>query len=75
MKISRNKMKTFVCSLIGTSLMIILLCGFIIVEKNTRHIAFGDNSPFFICEREKIFPSFFKIHFMGRDYIYRRVNQ
>ena len=74
MKIRENKMRIFLSSLVGTALIIALLCGFIIVEKNTRYIAFGDDSRFFICERKKILPSFLKIHFMGKDYIYSKEN-
>ena len=55
--------------MIGTLLLLVLLSGFIIVEKNTRYIAFGDTSPFFSysCnEQNKLFS--LSVHFMGNDY-------
>ncbi len=69
----KSKVKTFFCALIGTSLFIVLLTGFVIAEKNTRYIAFGDNSPLITYEYKNFKLYFLKIHFMGKDYIiYKR---
>ncbi len=69
MKHSNDFLRTFLCSLTSTILFIFLLTGFVLAEKNTRSIAFGDNSPFFICEHKGLKIYFIKIHFMGKDYI------
>ena len=69
MKLSNETLRTFLCSLASTILFIFLLTGFVVAEKNTRSIAFGDNAPFFICEHDGLRLHFLKIHFMGRDYI------
>lgn len=69
MRFSKNNIKIFFCSLAGTFLLLTLLCGFILVEKNTRYIAFGDNTPFFVYQQEKNMPYFVRLHFMGSDYV------
>ena len=75
MKLLKNDIKVFFYSFLGTSLVFALCCGFVIVEKNTRYIAFGDTSPFFIFKHEKLIPYFLKIHFMGGEYTLLRVRK
>ena len=48
MKEKISPIKTIVHSMISTFLVIILLVGFIVVEKNTRKIGFADNKPWII---------------------------
>ena len=43
-----SSVKTIVHSIISTLLVIILLVGFIVVEKNTRKIGFADSKPWII---------------------------
>ena len=68
MKILKGRKRDFFISLISTSLILILLSGFIIVEKNTRHIAFGDCTPFMQYEINSKKLEYFSIHFMGNNY-------
>ena len=68
MKIIKESLKILLCSMAGTTLIIILFAGLVIVEKNTRSVAFGDNSPFLTYEHENFKPKFLKLHFMGKDY-------
>lgn len=72
MKFSRKSMREFFSSMICTSLVIILFCGLVIAEKNTRCIAFGDKTPFFVFKHEGFRKIFFKIHFMGKDYTFEK---
>ncbi len=45
MKVAKNKyISYFIYSAIATSLIIILFCGMVIADKNTRQIAFNDYS-------------------------------
>ena len=48
MKGKISPIKTIVHSMISTFLVIILLVGFIVVEKNTRKIGFADSKPWII---------------------------
>ncbi len=69
MKISKSRLKIFFCSMMSTLLLIFLSIGFIIVEKNTRLVAFGDSNPFLVYKHENFRISYAKVHFMGKDYI------
>ena len=59
--------KTIFNSMISTLLFLILLMGFIIVEKNTRKIGFADNNPWFIYEDSHDDGHYFKIRFMNES--------
>lgn len=72
MNISKTNIRIFLCSVTSSILFLSLLCGFVIVEKNTRYVAFGDNSPFFVYKYSHLNKMFIKLHFMGRDYIFSR---
>ena len=67
MVIKNKNTRYFISAMISTLLLLILFSGFVIVEKNTRYIAFGDTAPFFVYEHSGIKPLFLKIHFMGKD--------
>lgn len=58
--------KTVFNSMIATSLVLFLLMGFIIVEKNTRKIGFADNNPWFIYKDSYNDGHYFKIRFMDK---------
>ena len=60
--------KSFIMSMISTFFLLILFSGLVIVEKNTRKIAFGDSSPFFACEYEKDKLKGVNLHFMGKGF-------
>ena len=56
--------------MIATSLILLLLLGFIIVEKNTRKIGFADNNPWFIYKDSYDDGHYFKIRFMNKFSIF-----
>ena len=58
--------KTIFNSMIATSLILLLLLGFIIVEKNTRKIGFADNNPWFIYKDSYDDGHYFKIRYRRR---------
>ena len=58
--------KSIFNSMIATSLILLLLLGFIIVEKNTRKIGFADNNPWFIYKDSYDDGHYFKIRFMNK---------
>ena len=70
MQISKGQRKNFLLSMMLTFFVLFLFTGFVIVEKNTRFIAFGDDSPFFTWEHKNFIPKSAKIHFMGKDYVF-----
>ena len=59
-------LKYFLVSMGFTFLVLGLFCGFVIVEKNIRYIAFGENIPFLTYTINKNDISV-KTHFMGKD--------
>ncbi len=71
MKILKESKKYFFVSMLSTFLILLLLSGFVIVEKNIRHIAFGDNSTFMKYEFKQDNLIYISIHFMGNDYCIR----
>ena len=56
--------------MISTLLLLTLLMGFIIVEKNTRKIGFADNNPWFICMDSPSNGHYIKIRFMNQFYTF-----
>ena len=68
MKILKESKKCFFTSILFTFLILLLLSGFVIVEKNIRHIAFGDNSLFMKYEFKQDNLIYISIHFMGNNY-------
>lgn len=69
MKSSTNKKyKYLLVSIISTLLFLTLFSGLIIVEKNTRYVAFGDSSPFLTYEHHDNSHFSLTIHFMGNNY-------
>lgn len=61
--------KTVFNSMISTLLILILLMGFIVVEKNTRKIGFADNNPWFIYKDSTFDGHYFKIRFMNESFV------
>lgn len=59
-------LKYFLVSMGSTFLVLSLFCGFVIVEKNIRYIAFGENIPFLTYNISENDISV-KTHFMGKD--------
>ncbi len=59
-------LKYFLVSMGSTFLILSLFCGFVVVEKNIRYVAFGENIPFltYNINEENICV---KAHFMGKD--------
>lgn len=62
--------KTVLNSMISTLLLLTLLMGFIIVEKNTRKIGFADNNPWFICKDSRTDGHYIKIRFLDKSYTF-----
>ena len=71
MKILKESKKYFFVSMLSTFLILLLLSGFVIVEKNIRHIAFGDNSTFMKYEFKQYKLIYISIHFIGNGYCIR----
>lgn len=59
-------LKYFLVSMGSTFLILGLFCGFVIVEKNIRYVAFGENIPFFTYSINES-DICVKTHFMGKD--------
>lgn len=59
--------RLFFASFFITFLVIIMLMGFLIAEKNIKQIAFDDSNPFFCYQFKNYIPVFLKIHFPGCD--------
>ncbi len=59
-------LKYFLASMASTFLVLGLFCGFVIVEKNIRYFAFGENISFltYNIDEDDISMQF---HFMGKD--------
>ena len=68
-KLNKN-FKVFICTLFSFSFLIVLLCGLIITEKSCRYVGFGEASPLFVCEHKKLKPTYLRVHFMGKDYVW-----
>lgn len=60
--------KTILYSAISTLLILILLSGFVVAEKNTRKIGFADNEPWFIYKDNVENEHYVRFRFMGKDY-------
>lgn len=61
--------KTIFNSMISTLLLLTMLMGFIIVEKNTRKIGFADNDPWFFYKDSNEEGHYMKIRFMNKYYV------
>lgn len=55
--------------MISTWLMLTLIMGFIIVEKNTRRIGFADNNPWFVYKDSQNDGHYIKIRFMNKPQV------
>lgn len=66
LKSGKQEIKTFLWSMTFTLLIFCLFAGLVIVEKNTRQIAFGDTTPmlFFVNGDTP----YINLHFLGNDY-------
>lgn len=65
----RKKMlsiKTIFNSMISTMMVLLLLIGFIVVEKNTRKIGFIDNNPWFVYKDSYEDGHYFKVRFLDK---------
>lgn len=60
--------KTILYSAISTLLILILLSGFVVAEKNTRKIGFADSEPWFIYKDSGENEHYVKLRFMGKAY-------
>ncbi len=65
----RNHIRTVFYSMISTWLMLTLIMGFIIVEKNTRRIGFADNNPWFVYKDSQNDGHYIKIRFMNKPQV------
>ena len=65
----KNHVKTVFCSMISTWLLLALIMGFIVVEKNTRSIGFADNNPWFIYKDSQYDGHYIKIRFMNKPQV------
>lgn len=59
----------FIYSLIASSLILLLFCGLVIVDKNTRKIAFNDYSSIINFDIVKDSKHYFGIKIIGKIYI------
>ena len=55
--------------MISTWMMLTLIMGFIVVEKNTRRIGFADNNPWFVYKDSQTDGHYVKIRFMNKSQI------
>lgn len=62
--------RTIFNSMISTFLILTLLMGFIIVEKNTRKIGFADNNPWLIYKDSEKDGHFLKVRFMNEFFVF-----
>lgn len=60
--------KIIVSSMISTLLLLSLIIGFIIVEKNTRKIGFADDAPWIIYKNNYQSGHYVKLKFMDAFY-------
>ena len=58
--------KTIFNSMISTMMVLLLLIGFIVVEKNTRKIGFTDNNPWFVYKDSYEDGHYFKVRFLDK---------
>lgn len=58
----------FIYSLIASSLILLLFCGLVIVDKNTRKIAFNDYSSIINFDIVKDSKHYFGIKIIGKIY-------
>ncbi len=65
----RNHIRTVFYSMISTWLMLTLIMGFIVVEKNTRRIGFADNNPWFVYKDSQNDGHYIKIRFMNKPQV------
>lgn len=63
--------KVFMISCVSTVYIILLFIGFSVVEKNAQKIISETTSPFFDYEKKSDGKIVFKIHFMGKDYVFK----
>lgn len=61
--------KTIFNSMISTLLILTLLMGFIVVEKNTRKIGFADNNPWFVYKDSYTDGHYFKVRIMNESFV------
>ncbi len=61
-------LKTILHSMIATLLVLTLLVGFIVVEKNTRKIGFADSKPWIVYKDDAEDGHYIKIRFMDECY-------
>lgn len=66
-----NKKKYFIVSMISTTMVIALMLGFIVVEKNAMSIISPEKSQFFSYHLSKFIPDRVNLHFMGKDFVFQ----
>ena len=68
MKKCKLSIRSILYSTISTLLVLTLLSGFVIAEKNTRKIGFADNEPWFIYKDDLNEGHYVGFRFMGGTY-------
>lgn len=66
-----NKKKYFFISMFSTAIVLIMLLGFAIVEKNVSAIITPEKPTFFSYRLAESAPRTIKIHFMSKDFVLR----
>ncbi len=67
---NKKGLKTYLLSAVSTCYLLLLICGLVIVEKNSNKIIQEKNLPFLVYEHENLKPKFLSLHFMGKDFIF-----
>lgn len=60
----------FICSMMGTFCFLVVITGFIVVEKNSRRVMFENEEPFFVCGKMDNNHKFFKIRLIGKNFCF-----
>ncbi len=62
-----NKKKYFFVSAFSTAIVLSMMLGFVVVEKNVSAIITPEKPPLFSYHSSGLIPNEIKIHFMGKD--------
>ncbi len=64
----KKEVRYAICSFLCTLLILFLLAGFVIADKNTRRIGFGDEEPIIVLGNRVNQPCALSIRFMDKKY-------
>ncbi len=64
-----NKKKYFFVSAFSTAIVLIMMLGFVVVEKNVSAIITPEKPPLFSYHTSGSIPRTIKINFIGKDFV------